>query len=78
VWVATEKGKRMPLDREPYAGTDPHGLFVIRRPAGSKYPVAVAVSPDAFPGELVYRSHFTTCPHAGEWRRRQGSSRLPG
>ena len=66
-WVGTESGKMMPLDAEPYVGDDPRGLFVIRTGGGKV--TAIATSPDAFPGEPVYRSHFATCPNASEHRR---------
>jgi len=62
-WELTESGKRIPLDPEPYEGNDPRGLFAIR--SG----VALAVPPDAFPNEPVYRSHFATCPQGGLWRK---------
>lgn len=62
-WVKTERGKSMPLDVNSYAGGDPRGLFVVRDG------IAVAVTPDAFPGEPLYTSHFSTCPQAGQWRR---------
>jgi hypothetical protein len=68
LWARTEKGRRIPLDPDPYAGDDPRGLFVLRRELGLA-PLAVAATPDAFPGEPVYRSHFTTCPNAKEHRR---------
>jgi len=67
VWAQTERGKLMPLAAEPYTGDDPRGLFVFRRHGDSIY--VVAATPDAFPGEPVYRSHFATCPNAGEHRR---------
>lgn len=64
LWANTEKGRRMPLDPDPYSGPDPR-VFVLR--AG----VAIAVTPDAFPDEPNYRSHFATCPNAAEHRRAQ-------
>jgi hypothetical protein len=67
LWVGTEKGNRMLLDREPYDGDHPAGLFVIRVLDGKV--LAIAVTPDAFPGEPVYRSHFATCPDANRWRK---------
>lgn len=68
-WVYTEKGRRMPLDPDPYTGPEPTGLFVIR--PGD---IALAVPPDAFPGEPLYRSHFATCPNAASHRRAKGGS----
>jgi len=63
-WTTTERGKKMPLDADPYSGGDPSSLFVIR--SG----VAVAVPPDAFPGEPVFQSHLKTCT--------QPNRRVPG
>jgi len=63
LWARTERGRRIPLDPEPYTGPEPGGLFVLRDD------VAIAVSPGAFEGEPLYRSHFVTCPHANDWRR---------
>ena len=68
LWSLTERGRRMPLDPDPYTGDDPRGLFVLRTD-GERAPLAIAVPPDAFPGEPLYRSHFTTCPQHDEWRR---------
>lgn len=68
LWAKTEKGRRMPLDPEPYTGSEPAGVFVLRFfEAGT--PTAVAVPPEAFKDEPLYRSHFATCPHAAEHRR---------
>jgi hypothetical protein len=67
LWARTEKGRRIPLDVEPYAGDDPRGLFVLR--AG----VAVAVPAGAFEDEPRYRSHFATCPDASAHRRSSSS-----
>jgi hypothetical protein len=67
LWVGTERGKAMPLDRDPYDGDSPRGLFVIR--VVDEKALAIAVTPDAFPGEPLYRSHFVTCPHAAQHRR---------
>lgn len=63
LWAATENGRRIPLDPDPYMGDDPRGLFVLRGK------IAIATTPDAFAGEPVYRSHFATCPNAKEHRR---------
>jgi hypothetical protein len=66
-WALTEKGRRMPLDPDPYEGDDPRGLFVLR--SGDAGPVAVAAPADAFPEEPHYRTHFATCPNATRHRR---------
>lgn len=68
LWTRTENGKAMPVDAEPYAGESPRGLFVLRRERGEA-PTAVAVPAGAFPNELMYVSHFSTCPNSDDWRR---------
>jgi len=67
LWVWTERGKAMPLDRDPYEGDDPRGLFVIRTEPGKV--LAIATTPDAFPDEPHYRSHFSSCPNAAGHRK---------
>jgi hypothetical protein len=67
LWVLTEHGKKMPLDYEPYVGDDPRGLFVLRDGPDGTY--AMATTPEAFPDEPVYRSHFATCTRPGDFRR---------
>ena len=57
----------MPIDAEPYTGDKPGGLFALR--PSDTYRIAIAASPEAFPGEPLYRSHFATCPDAAEHRR---------
>jgi len=72
LWVHTERGKKMPLDAEPYTGDKPSGLFVRRWDHALDVAVAIATTPDAFPGEPLYTSHFATCPDADRWRNRTG------
>jgi hypothetical protein len=70
IWTATEKGGRIPLDAAPYEDVDdPGNLYVFRHDDLDRV-FALAVTPDAFPDEPVYRSHFRTCPQASEWSRR--------
>jgi hypothetical protein len=70
LWARTERGKRIPLDREPFAGDDPRGLFVLRELGrGVVGPLALAVTPAAFADEPRYRAHFASCPQAAEHRR---------
>ena len=70
IWAMTERGKRMPLDADPYTGPDPAGLFVFRFD-GDGRPYVLAVTPEAAAalGDAVYRSHFASCPDAKRWRR---------
>ena len=70
VWTVSERGRRMPIDADPYDGDDPRGLFVLRHdPVAGDTPIAVAAPRDAFPHEPHFRSHFTTCPQRDDWRR---------
>jgi hypothetical protein len=68
LWAVTEHERRMPLDRDPYTGPEPGGLFALRLD-GENAPLAIAATPEAFADEPLYRSHFATCPDAKEWRR---------
>lgn len=68
VWVRTERGKRMPMDPEPYHGLESAGVFVLRDRYAAEGPLAIAVAPAAF-DEPLYRSHFATCPNADTHRR---------
>jgi hypothetical protein len=58
----------MPLDEESYGGPEPSGLFVLRG-RDQLVPTAVAATPDAFPDEPLFRSHFASCPNAASHRR---------
>ncbi len=66
-WAATEHGRKMPLDADPYTGPEPGGLFAVRYVNGER--IAVAAPPAAFEGEPLYRSHFATCPQADQHRK---------
>lgn len=68
VWARTERGKKMPIDVEPYTGDDDRGLFVLRERDHSGGPLAIAAW--GLDGtEPHYRSHFGTCPNASQHRR---------
>lgn len=64
-WALTERGRRIPLDPEPYTGPEPSGLFRL----DGRVPTAIAVPPGALEAGPVYRSHFATCPNAALHRR---------
>jgi hypothetical protein len=76
VWARTTKGKNIPLDAEDSGGwaapvTPDDGNL---QPTGERVPTrdgqtAMVVEVVAA-GEGKYRSHFVTCPEAGEWRKR--------
>lgn len=77
VWTITEHGKKMPVDLEPVDRSTGHGLFVLRprylrQRRGDDAPKAIAVTLGFFDGhdEPAYVSHFATCPHADQHRRR--------
>jgi hypothetical protein len=61
-WAITEAGKKMPLDYVP----DPNGrvVFVDRERVR-------VLGAEELTTAQRYTSHFATCPHAGEHRRRR-------
>lgn len=74
-WVHTEKGKAMPVDKEPV----PDGNLVLSM-RGERWPVAIYQSQAdieklrkqaANRGEelRLFKSHFATCPQRRQWRR---------
>ena len=68
IWARTARGKRIPLDAEPYVGDDDRGLFVLREGDHRGGPLALAAW--GLEGtEPHYRSHFATCPDAATHRR---------
>jgi len=68
VWAQTERGKRIPIDREPR----PDGNLVLLGDilAGQGTLFAAIFDPIRHTGKTRFVSHFATCPHAGEHRRR--------
>lgn len=68
VWCETSKGKRMPVDAEPYDG----GNVEIVEVRGAA-PLAVVhgdTGMATLDGSPRYRSHFATCPNADQHRRK--------
>lgn len=61
VWVITEAGKRMPIDREPH----PDGNVIPSVDLDGKVRARVVTAP--FDGN-AWRSHFVTCPNANQHR----------
>lgn len=60
--VSASTGKTMPIDAAPTAD----GNIVIE---AGRAKVLGAIERAALPpGTNRYRSHFSTCPHAGQWR----------
>jgi hypothetical protein len=74
VWAETDKGKRIPLDGEDQGGFTSLATFADGNlvAVGSKLgeygstPIVRYVKA----GEGRYRTHFSSCPEASEWRRR--------
>jgi hypothetical protein len=70
-WLKTPGGKAIPVDEDP---TDDGNILIDVehcRLVARVYGNAEAAR-EAGAEELRYRSHFVTCPQAGEWRRREG------
>lgn len=61
-WAITENGHRAPLDAQPHA----EGNLRIEERNGLD--VVVVVGPGSEEG--LFRSHFASCPHANQHRRR--------
>jgi len=68
VWVLTTKGNRMPLDPDP---VDDGNVWVLMVKSGTPV-VGVSLTADGVPPNVTerYVTHFVTCPHAKEHRRR--------
>lgn len=77
IWAVTILGKAMPVDAEPSANGN---LALEWRERGSGLPggappLARVVSEHLRFGRADLRtSHFVTCPQAGKWRRRKGTT----
>lgn len=59
VWVITARGRPLPLDADPH----PKGNVWL-----DKGHVTIGGNPP--PGTTLWKSHFATCPEAGQWRRK--------
>lgn len=68
VWVISEAtGSKMPVDAAPA----PDGNLALTRKVDVGRVFARVIGKDeAFAGQR-YKSHFVTCPHAGQWRGRK-------
>lgn len=73
IWATTANDKKMPLDllpvepeRDAGGAVAISGLQVIERQGRCRAATIADV-----PGADLYRSHFATCPNAGEHRRRR-------
>jgi len=71
VWAVTgEKRRRIPLDAVPVADGNVELLDMAhpRSVGDAPYTVTWGSSHTWPPDVRRYRSHFATCPQAGEWR----------
>lgn len=70
LWVRTKAGELMPLDPEP----NPNGNIIlldgvaITKGSGGLFEPSMPEGP-------AYLSHFATCPHADQWRRKKEAKR---
>jgi hypothetical protein len=71
IWAETPAGRRMPLDDTPSAnGNILLGLRHEREPL-ALYQTEQQLEPLRARGELLYTSHFASCPFAATHRRRR-------
>lgn len=69
VWCDTSRGKSMPVDAAPTPGGN---LLLEQRPG--RAPLVHVLGLDAAAArEDLHKSHFVTCPQAGQWRKRRPS-----
>ena len=64
IWAVTPGGRSIPLDPDP---TDDGNLTLD---TSSLRAVATPARATTAGYRKLYRSHFTTCPHANQWRRK--------
>lgn len=70
-WAITAKGKRIPLDPDPFDD----GNVTLELVAGVWH-ATVHGDPASIPADAKrFISHFATCPNAGRHRRRQEAAR---
>jgi hypothetical protein len=69
VWALTINAKPMPVDPAPA----PDGNVLLSRVAGGVR-AEVVRNPARLFGKKAYRSHFVSCPKAGDFRRPRGRS----
>jgi hypothetical protein len=66
IWASTLKGHAAPFDATP----DPKGLWVLEEGYGGGLFATKAGEADLLDKRPRYTSHFATCPHAAQHRRR--------
>jgi hypothetical protein len=68
IWCVTIRANAMPVDAEP--ATDGN-IAVEYRGADVKPLARVLSTSQQFGRTSLHKSHFATCPHGAEWRRRK-------
>lgn len=68
-WAITPNGKKLPLDPEPH---DQGNLTVSLDGGVLRTGVVLRAAREAMheAGNQLYLSHFATCAHADQWRKR--------
>jgi hypothetical protein len=79
IWTITTNGKRMPVDADPVVA--PRGFRIDETQLDSAQmgfndddlkpgkDVLALFTGEPYPGELLYISHFQSCPQATQWRK---------
>jgi hypothetical protein len=78
IWTITTNGKRMPVDADPVVA--PRGFRIDEEVDAAQIgfneddlrpgkDVVATFTTSPAPGELLYQSHFATCPDRDEHRR---------
>ncbi len=68
-WAETEKGKRMPVDREPRNDGNIALLVVADIFGETRLTASYRKKGEVPQGRFRYVSHFATCSHSASWRR---------
>jgi hypothetical protein len=66
IWRITDRQKRIPIDPEPVVG----GNIELVGRDGVRFLKRDEVQELRVEGAMAYQSHFVSCPHAQEHRRR--------
>lgn len=70
LWAtALKSGKAIPLDAVPVDSSTLRGRLAVDDESVGNI-VRAATEEDVRLGKMLYVSHYATCPHALEWRKR--------
>lgn len=73
VWAVLPNGDKLPVDAEPVDINRGGGDILLTQDGTIIRARRVTNPAQLFGKRWVYRSHFDTCPQAGQWRRRRSS-----